>query len=300
MKILEITTVMRFDKYKNINYILDFTGKDYYICENGDLYWKNTKLKTEVNNEGYVINGLKSNNGKKYYIFRHQLVAQYFLIDSFKEGLTVDHINNDKFNNNVNNLRWTDCKTQIKNQVRNKTNTKVYNPIHSNKQFYSEYIKNQKEYFINNIIPKFNKKTYNLLYKIYLIYDIINGNHSEDIMLNRYAEDFIKENGRYILDRDKFYSFCFEKVKDYKTDKGIELAKQTTTNSLNIKQFEEQFLDKSYKKMELKKYCTKNFAIKEEIFKNQKTIDEFLHNLGYVLKYGNSGKILRKIKKDDK
>lgn len=168
-------------------------------------------------------------------------------------------------------------------------------------QKYLEYIEDQRQYFIENCFPKFNKKTYNRLYKMYNIFDIvIYGIENEDNIINKYAEDFVKENGRYILDRDKFYSFCFEKVKDYKTDKGIELAKQTTTNSLNIKQFEEQFLDKPYKKMELKKYCTKNFAIKEEIFKNQKTIDEFLHNLGYVLKYGNSGKILRKIKKDDK
>lgn len=289
MRILEITTVMRFDKYRNINYILDFTCKDYYICENGDLYWKNRKLKTEVNRYGYVANELKDVNGKSYNVLRHQLVAQYFLIDDFKEGLTIDHINNNKADNNVNNLRWTDCKTQIKNQIRNKTNTKVYNPIHSNKQFYLEYIENQKEYFIKYDIPKFNKKTYSLLYKIYLIYDIMNGKQSDDTILNKYAEECKAKN---FSTREEIYDFLFEKVKNYKQDNSLSLINNNEYN-IDINKFELLFLDKPYKKKELKNFC-KEYGI-EEILKNQNTIDKFLNKLGYCFKRGKTGSIIRKL-----
>ena len=285
---------MRFDKYRNINYILDFTGKDYYICENGDLYWKNRKLKTEVNRYGYITNELKDVNGKSYSILRHQLVAQYFLIDDFKEGLTVDHINNNKADNNVNNLRWTDYKTQIKNQVRNKTNTKVYNPMHSNKQKFTKLIPSQKEYFIKYGIPKFDKQNYSLLYKIYLIYDIMNGKQSDDSILNKYAEECKAKN---FSTREEIYDFLFEKVKNYKQDNSLLIIKRKNLE-INISKFEDLFLDKHYKKKELKNSCMKLFAIEEEIFKNEKTIKQFLNKLGYILKYADKEKALRKIQKN--
>lgn len=291
MRILEITTVMRFDKYKNINYILDFTGKDYYICENGDLYWKNRKLKTEVNRYGYVANELKDINGKSYNILRHQLVAQYFLIDNFEEGLTVDHINNNKADNNVNNLRWTDCKTQIKNQIRNKTNTKVYNPIHSNKQKFVRLIPSQKEYFIKYIIPKFDKQNYNLLYKIYLIYDIMNGKQSNDTILNKYAEECKTKN---FSTREEIYDFLFEKVKNYKQDNSLSLINNNKYN-IDINKFELLFLDKPYKKKELKIKGINLFNLNENIFKNEETINQFLNQIGYQIKRYHKGKFIRKL-----
>lgn len=294
MKILEITTVMRFDKYRNINYILDFTGKDYYICENGDLYWKNTKLKTEINNEGYVINGLKSNNGKKYYIFRHQLVAQYFLIDSFEEGLTVDHIDNNKTNNNVNNLRWATYKQQIKNQVRVKINNKVNNHIYNDKQKFMARIENQKEYFVKYNIPKFDKVKYSLLYRIYLIYNIMNGKYSEDIILNKYADECKKQQ---LNSKEEIYDYLFEKIKNYKQDNSLLLINNNEYN-IDINKFELLFLNKPYTKKELKIFC-KEHSI-EEILKNQYTVEEFLNKLGYCLKRGKTGHVIRKIKKDDK
>ena len=163
-------------------------------------------------------------------------------------------------------------------------------------QRYLEYIENQREYFIENYFPKFNKKTYNRLYKMYTIFDIvIYGIENDDNIINKYAEDYINKNGNYIMDRDKFYSFCLEKIKEYKTDKGIELAKKTTTNSINIEKFEKKFLNKEYNKKEFKEYCIKEFAIKEEIFKNQKTIKEFIEQLGYNLKRKKVGSIIRKI-----
>ena len=82
MKILPITTVIRFDKQKQISNILDFTGKYYFISDTGQLFYKNQELISIKNNSGYVINSLKDTQGKKHYILRHQLVAQYFLIDN--------------------------------------------------------------------------------------------------------------------------------------------------------------------------------------------------------------------------
>lgn len=168
-------------------------------------------------------------------------------------------------------------------------------------QRFVRVIIDQKQYFIDNCFPKFDKKNYTRLYKTYQIFDIIvYGIKETDNIINRYAKEYIEKYNSFIFDRELFYDFVFEKIKDYKTDKGIELAKQTTNKSLDLSKFEEKFLEKSYKKKELKEFCTKEFAIKEEIFKNQKTIDEFLEKLGYTIGYLHKGRTIRKIKKDDK
>lgn len=163
-------------------------------------------------------------------------------------------------------------------------------------QKYLNLIENQQEYFENNIFPRFNIHSYKYLYMIYQIYDIVvHGKLINDDILNKYAEEYQFYNEHFVPNRSDFYIFYFEKVREYKTDIGLNLANQTTYNSINIEKFEEKFLDVPYKKKELKEFCIKEFAIKPEIFKNQKTIDEFLSQLGYVLKYLHKGRVIRKL-----
>jgi hypothetical protein len=66
---------------------------------------KNIILKKSVDKDGYLIihlrNGLLSKNYKI-----HRLVAEVFIPNPFKKK-TVNHIDLNKKNNNVNNLEWT-------------------------------------------------------------------------------------------------------------------------------------------------------------------------------------------------
>lgn len=293
--IKEITKIYRFNADRTIKTVLDFTGKHYYIEDNGNLYWRNILLQDIVNDYGYVVNKLKDNNDKYYIIFRHQLVAQTFLMDSFQEGLTVDHINNNRKDNRIENLRWATAKTQVDNQIRRKRKEIIKNETYDNEQKYLDVIENEKEYFVNNVIPKFNKANYIKLYRIYQIYDAIVYGYSEDEIISNYAEIYISNVGNFIKDREYFFNFNFEKVKDYKKDKALLIAKKSTTESVDKKLFEETFLDKVYNKSEFKNFCTKEFALKSEIFKNLNTINEFLRNIGYIIKRTRNGHIVRKL-----
>lgn len=293
--IKEITKIYRFNANRTIKTVLDFTGKHYYIEDNGNLYWRNQLLANIINNNGYIHNKLKDVNGKEYYILRHQLVAQVFLKDSFQEGMSVDHIDNDRTNDNVTNLRWATSKTQANNQIRRKRKEIIKNETYDNEQKYLDVIENEKEYFVNNVIPKFNKSNYIKLYRIYQIYDAIVYGYSEDEIISNYAEIYISNVGNFIKDREYFFNFNFEKVKDYKKDKALSVAKKSTTESVDKKLFEETFLDKVYNKSEFKNFCTREFALKSEIFKNLNTINEFLRNIGYTIKRTRNGHIVRKL-----
>lgn len=168
-------------------------------------------------------------------------------------------------------------------------------------QQFVRVIDNQRDYFIHNEFPKFDKKNYNRLYKTYQTFDVIAyGIKEKDDIITQYANEYIKKYSSFILDRGVFYDFCFEKIKDYKTIKGLKLAEKTNYDSIDIKSLTNNFLDKPYNKKELKEFCTTNFAIKEEIFKNQKTIDEFLKHLGLMIKRHRKGKYIRILEEDGK
>lgn len=55
-------------------------------------------------------------NGKNKYFYIHRLVAKAF-IPNFNNKPTVDHIDRNKLNNEVSNLRWATYKEQIANRL---------------------------------------------------------------------------------------------------------------------------------------------------------------------------------------
>lgn len=163
-------------------------------------------------------------------------------------------------------------------------------------QLYLEKIENQKEYFIDNIIPKFNIAKYPNLKKIYDVYEVVLNGEGNDILINEYATRYNFYEHHFVVDRNNFYDFYLPIVKLYNEDKAKNLANNTTNESVDIQRFEELFLDKPYDKSEFKKICIKDFVIRNEIFKNKKSIEIFLNKLGYCFKRGKSGSIIRKIK----
>ena len=103
---------MDYIKYKKINnyenYIIFTTGKIYSI--------KSKKfLKPQNNGSGYLIVGFYKNNKEKKYTI-HRLVALAFIpnINNYKE---IDHINRNKCDNNVINLRWSTRREQNINRT---------------------------------------------------------------------------------------------------------------------------------------------------------------------------------------
>lgn len=95
-----------------------FYGR-YYISNNG-LVWSrhgNKLLSPAIDRYGYE-KVTPCVNGKSFYRTVHRLVAQAFIDNPL--GLpTVNHINEIKTDNRVENLEWTDVKTNVNHGTRN-------------------------------------------------------------------------------------------------------------------------------------------------------------------------------------
>jgi len=104
--------------YKEIK---DFPN--YHISNFGNV--KNIKtgriLKQRLRHDGYKDITLCVNN-KKYNKSVHRLVIETFL-DNVDNKLCCDHIDNNKENNNINNLRWATSKENNQNSKISKNNT---------------------------------------------------------------------------------------------------------------------------------------------------------------------------------
>lgn len=90
-------------------------------------------LKPGVIKKGYLYVYL-TKNGKEKRFFIHRLVAEAFIPNWFDDP-QVNHIDEDKTNNNVDNLEWCDCKYNNNHGTRNNriseknTNGKKSKPV---------------------------------------------------------------------------------------------------------------------------------------------------------------------------
>lgn len=87
-----------------------FLSDEYLVSDEGYVLGKNgtTHLKPSKNWRGYLIVNLMI-DGKRKGIAIHTLVARAFC-DGYKEGLTVNHKDGNKENNNASNLEWVTSK----------------------------------------------------------------------------------------------------------------------------------------------------------------------------------------------
>lgn len=100
---------------------------DYLIYSDGRLYSKKTNrfLKGKIDNAGYHMYALAigdnlsvSNRKLSKMLYAHRLVAEYFIPNP--ENLPyVHHIDENKLNNNVNNLKWVNAKENSAEHLKN-------------------------------------------------------------------------------------------------------------------------------------------------------------------------------------
>jgi len=105
--------------YKMEQFIPIKNYETYAINTNGDILdLRSKKLMKQypnINAGNYLQVALINENGYKSHRV-HRLVAETF-IRKYNDSMEVDHIDRNKLNNNVNNLRWVDKLTQIENRI---------------------------------------------------------------------------------------------------------------------------------------------------------------------------------------
>ena len=91
---------------------------NYEISENGEVVnLKNGRVKGQwINTSGYYCVELTVESGKKKKFLTHRLVAEVYLGYPENEKLQVDHINRNRLDNSINNLRWVSVSENSKNK----------------------------------------------------------------------------------------------------------------------------------------------------------------------------------------
>lgn len=154
--------------------------ENYILYEDGQIFskYKNKFIKPEKDTStGYMRIRLWRNKKKtKFYI--HRLIAEHFIPNDDPDTKTiVDHIDRNKENNDIDNLRWVDFKDSNLNRglfKNNKLREKyIWESIQPSGKYYNFYYK----FKIHNI----HQKYYNALY--YSLEDVV-----------KIRNDFCKKN----------------------------------------------------------------------------------------------------------
>lgn len=82
--------------------------ENYMIGRNSVIYNIKTgkKIKPLLGNHGYYVFN-PSNNGKQKCVLIHRILAELYIPNDNPSRTYIDHIDRNKTNNNINNLRWT-------------------------------------------------------------------------------------------------------------------------------------------------------------------------------------------------
>ena len=113
---------------------MDIKGyEDYTISRQGEVWSKKYKkyLKPCKNGGGYLFVGL-CKDGKRKYMTIHRLIALAY-IDNPENKPEVDHIDRNRTNNNITNLRWATIEEQNRNRdIISNTGYKYISKINTN------------------------------------------------------------------------------------------------------------------------------------------------------------------------
>ena len=118
----------------------------YLIYENGDVYSKYRKrnMKTQFQKDGYKIITIINDDNKKITMRVHRLVALAY-ISNPENKPQVDHIDQNKTNNHISNLRWVTHSENQQNikqpQCDNKLNEKFISIKKNTSNIYYQFQK---------------------------------------------------------------------------------------------------------------------------------------------------------------
>lgn len=94
----------------------------YKINRRGEIFscWYRKTMKPQMTEDGYLWIKLKK-EGKDHKAYIHRLLSLQY-IENIENLPEVDHIDRDKLNNNLTNLRWVNKTTQNRNKGNYKDN----------------------------------------------------------------------------------------------------------------------------------------------------------------------------------
>lgn len=111
--------------------------EDYEISNCGNCRKKGKTINGSIQNRGYKYFQVQR-EGKRINKLFHQLVANAF-IGKRPDGLVIDHIDQNKLNNNVNNLRYVTQEINMQNHKNYRSDIETKNKKERKKIFQKEY-----------------------------------------------------------------------------------------------------------------------------------------------------------------
>tara|TARA_R110002012_G_C11287276_1_gene571524 strand:+ start:67 stop:546 length:480 start_codon:yes stop_codon:yes gene_type:complete len=116
-----------------MNYKIIEGYEDYRVYENGDVFnvKHNRFMKQYCAPNGYLMISV-CKDGKKKNLFVHKLIGLF--IPNPENKPTVDHINRNKKDNRLINLRWATKREQEYNKGLNQNNTSGFKGVHYQKR----------------------------------------------------------------------------------------------------------------------------------------------------------------------
>ena len=124
-------------------------GNKYCIDEYGNVYdeYKNKKLRSSINKQGYKVIKLQALDKKRYTCYIHHLVYYRFVDRNYfinrNHNLQLDHKNQNRLDNHKSNIRAIPIKDNLNNRKARKSGyltkkTKIKNLNHARKNLFDE------------------------------------------------------------------------------------------------------------------------------------------------------------------
>lgn len=204
------------EEYKNIfeMYEVSNFGNVRKKLKNGEY----KIINCSIQNRGYKYFQINRNKKRTNYLIHH-LVAKLF-IGERPENLIIDHIDRNKLNNNVSNLRYVTQKKNMSNQDRYITEIEEEDPIKRKKLISKRYAKLNRDKLLNNKKEYYKKnKEYMLNQYKHEKYSVICNICKNERLVSRCSYNRIKREG---IDNN-ICKLCSSKINIKKTPNLLEI-----------------------------------------------------------------------------